>query len=102
MDGKQASNKCTIAKRLDELIFILKWFDKKDAKKATKEDIQRLINAIDNAKRRDGIPIAIISRGKIKMTLRKFYKFLLNSKNYPEIVEDVRPDRAKNALLLLT
>ena len=33
------------------------------------------------------------------MTLRKFYKFLLNSKNYPEIVEDVRPDRAKNALL---
>jgi len=96
---RQARNKRTIAKRLDELIFILKWFDKKDAKKTTKADIQALISAINNAKRKNGIPIATISKGKIKLTLRKFYKFLYNSKNYPELVEDVKPDRAKNSLL---
>ncbi len=96
---RQARNKRTIAKRIGELSFILKWFDSKDAKKATKQDIQALIEAINNAKRKDGVPIAVITRGKIKMTLRKFYKILFNSKNYPDIVEDVRPDRAKNALL---
>jgi hypothetical protein len=37
-----ARNKRTIAKRLDELVFILNWFDDKDAKKATKEDMQAL------------------------------------------------------------
>ena len=89
----------TIAKRLDELIFVLKELGTKDAKEATKADIGHIVIAINNAKRKDGKGIATISKGKIKMTMRKFYKFLLNSKTYPEIVEDVRPDRAKNALL---
>ncbi len=89
----------TIAKRLDELIFVLKELGTKDAKSANKADIGHIVIAINNAKRKDGKAIATISKGKIKMTMRKFYKFLLNSKIYPEIVEDVRPDRAKNALL---
>ncbi|MDE1871215.1 MAG: tyrosine-type recombinase/integrase [Candidatus Micrarchaeota archaeon] len=91
--------KRTIAKRLDELIFVLKELGDKDAKRATKADIERIVIAINNARRKDGKPIATISRGKIKMTLRKFYKFLLKSSTYPKIVEDIRPDRVKNALL---
>jgi len=96
---RQNKAKRTIARRLGELTFILNHFDSKDAKKVSKKDIQGLIEAIDTAKRRDGKEIAKISKGKIKMTLRKFYKFLFNSKGYPELVEDIKPDRAKNTLL---
>ena len=74
---------------------------------ATKEDIYGLIKAIDSAKRKDGKPIAPISRRKIKLTLRKFVKWQvypnLNNKKLlqrpcPEIVADIEPDSAKNTL----
>ncbi len=89
----------TIAKRLDEAIFVLQVLGKRDAKNATKQDIEQVVTAINNAKRRDGKGIAPVSKGKIKLTLRVLFKFLLHSKTYPEIVEDVKPDRAKNSLL---
>jgi len=81
-------NPRTIGRRLGELIWLLQHLGK-DAKQATKEDIDNLILRINNS------GYAQISKGKLKLTLKRFYKWLYNSTTYPDLVSDVKVDRGK-------
>ena len=87
----------TIERRLHELRQDLLFLEK-DAKKATKEDIEEVVRAINRAKRRDangnstGQDIALITKGKLKLTLKSFFKWLYNSDTYPDIVKWVKID----------
>ena len=71
----------------------------KDAKLATRRDIENVVMAINKGKSRDinGNPtnndLAILSKRKLKQILRAFYKWLYNSDNYPDIVKWVKVDR---------
>lgn len=61
---------------------------KKDAKKATKENIEEVVRGINKARRRDmNKELATITKRKLKMTLRSFYKWLYNVDTYPGIVK---------------
>ncbi len=88
----------TIARRLGDLRFILRVLPK-DAKLATRKDIENVVMAINKGKSRDinGNPtnndLAILSKRKLKQILRAFYKWLYNSDNYPDIVKWVKVDR---------
>ena len=85
----------TVAKRLGELRYVLLLL-KKDAKKATKEDIEEVVMGINKARRRDtNIELATITKRKLKVTLRSFYKWLYNADTYPDIVKWIKvdPDR---------
>ena len=88
----------TIARRLGDLRFILRVLPK-DAKLATKKDIENVVMAINKGKTRDynGNPtnkdLAILSKRKLKEILRAFYRWLYNSDHYPEIVNWIKVDR---------
>ena len=88
----------TIARRLGDLRFILRVLPK-DAKLATRKDIENVVMAINKVKSRDingnltNNDLAILSKRKLKQILRAFYKWLYNSDNYPDIVKWVKVDR---------
>ena len=88
----------TIARRLGDLRFILRVLPK-DAKLATKKDIENVVMAINKGKTRNynGDPtnkdLAILSKRKLKEILRAFYRWLYNSDHYPEIVNWIKVDR---------
>ena len=88
----------TIARRLGDLRFILRVLPK-DAKKATKKDIEKVVLAINKGKSRDSggtltdKNLAIPTKRKMKQILRSFYKWLYNSDEYPPIVKWVMVDR---------
>ena len=88
----------TIARRLGDLRFILRVLPK-DAKKATKEDIEKVVLAINKGKSRDEKGnlteknLAIPTKRKMKQILRSFYKWLYNSDEYPSIVKWVIVDK---------
>jgi len=72
-------NPRTIGRRLGELIWLLQHLSK-DAKQVTKEDIENLVLQINSSS------YAPISKGKLKLTLKRFYKWLYESDHYPELV----------------
>jgi len=78
----------TIGRRMLELAWVLQHLGK-DAKQAAKKDVEKLILQINNSS------YAPISRGKLKLTLKRFYKWLYNSDNYPELVSWIKVDRGK-------
>ena len=63
-------NPRTIWRRLYEIAWLLKHLDK-DAKQATKKDIEQLVLQINNSNK------AEISKAKLKITLKRFYKWLV-------------------------
>ena len=87
----------TIARRLEELRYVLRLIEH-DAKKATKQDIERVVMAINKAKRRDsrgketGADLASITKGKLKLTLKTFYKWLFEAEQYPDCVKWIKID----------
>ena len=87
----------TTARRINELRLILRYLPS-DAKLATKEDIEHVVLAINNAKRRDmngnetTVELALITKRKLKQCLKAFYKWLYNSDEYPAIVKWVKVD----------
>jgi site-specific recombinase XerD len=78
----------TIARVVRELRYILPLLGK-DAKNATKEDIEGLILQVN------GCGKAPASRRKIKQTLKTFYRWLLGSEEYPSIVKWIKPGRVE-------
>lgn len=92
----------TLSHRLKELRFILKLLDK-DAKTATKTDIEKVVRDINNSKRIDnGVPLANVTRGRIKLTLKTFFRWLydLSDKDpYPDLVRWIKIDRKGNTKL---
>jgi len=72
-------NPRTVGRRIIKLAWLLKHLDK-DAKQATKKDIEQLVLQINNSS------YAQISKGKLKLTLKRFYKWLYETDHYPEIV----------------
>jgi len=81
-------NPKTIGRRMLELAWLLKHLGK-DAKQATKKDIENLVLQINNSN------YAQISKGKLKLTLKRFYKWLYESDYYPELVSWIKTDRGK-------
>ena len=85
----------TIARRLEELRHVLKLLPK-DAKKATKDDIEKVVMALNKAKRQDSQgrqtnqDLASITKGKLKLVLKTFYKWLYQSDTYPDIVRWIK------------
>ena len=88
----------TIARRLGDLRFILRVLPK-DAKLATRKDIENVVMAINKGKSRDekgnltDKNLAIPTKRKMKQILRSFYKWLYNTDEYPPIVKWVIVDR---------
>lgn len=76
----------TLYRRLDELRYSLNLLGKKDAKKATKEDIEKIVLSINKSGK------AQISRAKIKLTLKNFYKWLYKSEEHPDLVRWIKID----------
>ena len=72
----------TTAKRMNEIRFILRVLPK-DAKLATRRDVENAVMAINKGKSRDingnltNNDLAILSKRKLKQILRAFYKWLL-------------------------
>jgi len=81
-------NPRTIGRRMLELAWLLERLGK-DAKQATKKDIENLVLQINNSS------YAQISKGKLKLTLKRFYKWLYETDHYPEIVSWIKADRGK-------
>jgi len=79
----------TIGRRMLELAWLLEHLGK-DAKQATKKDIERLVLQINNSS------YAPISKGKLKLTLKRFYKWLYDGDNYPELVSWIKADMGKS------
>ena len=73
----------TIGRRLLELRQLLRYL-KKDAKKATKTDIESLALYIN---RSDRVPL---SKDKMRLVLKNFYKWLYNSEEYPDLVKWIK------------
>ncbi len=87
----------TVARRLHELLYIFKLLGK-DAKKATKIDIENVVLEINKS------DMAIISKAMIKRTIKKFYRFLYlpdsdDPHEYPAIVKWIKVDKPKNSKL---
>ncbi len=82
---------------MNEIRVILKYLPL-DAKLATKEDIGRVVLAINNAKRHDmhgnetNVDIATISKRKLKQTLKAFYRWLYNSDEFPPVAKWIKVD----------
>ena len=91
-------DKKTLARRMSEMRFLMQYLPK-DAKLATREEIERVVLAINNGKVKDhngkltGRDLATISKRKLKQILRAFYKWLYNSDEYPPIVKWIKADR---------
>ncbi len=88
----------TMYRRLSELKDCMKMLGGKDAKKVTRKDIEELVLKINKR------PIATISKGKTKLTLKTFYKWieydrLDKSDPYPELVRWIKIDTAKTRKL---
>ena len=87
----------TTAKRINELRFILKHLPP-DAKQATIQDMERMVMAINTAKRRDihgidtNVDMAIVTKRKLKQTLKAFYRWLYNYDGFPPIVKWIKVD----------
>ena len=73
----------TMARRLQELRYLLIEL-KKDAKQATKEDIEDLVLKINKSEK------APISKDKLRLTLKNFYKWIYNSDIYPDLVRWIK------------
>ena len=82
-------NPRTIWRRLYEIAWLLKHLGK-DAKQATKKDIENLVLQINSSNK------AEISKAKLKITLKRFYKWLYDSNSYPEIVSWIKAGNVKN------
>jgi len=74
-------NPRTIWRRLYEIAWLLQRLGK-DAKQATKKDIERLVLQINSSSK------AEISKTKLKITLKRFYKWLYDSNNSGPCVLD--------------
>ncbi len=74
----------TLYRRLNELRYNFNMLGKKDAKEATREDIEKVVLAINKSSK------AQISRAKIKLTLKNFYKWLYKSEEYPDLVRWIK------------
>jgi len=81
-------NPKTIGRRMLEIAWLLEHLGK-DAKQATKKDIENIVLQINNS------GYAQISKGKLKFTLKRFYKWLYESNTYPEIVSWIKADMGK-------
>ncbi len=85
----------TIARRLEELRHVLELLPK-DAKKATKQDIEKAVLEINKTKKRDhngretDQDLAQVTRGKLKLCLKTFYKWLYGKESYPDIVSWIK------------
>lgn len=79
----EAKNPRTIARHLRELRFILGEL-KKDAKQACEEDLEKVVLAVNRC------GLAAISRKKMLLTLRVFYRWLYKSDDDPQIVKFVK------------
>ena len=88
-------NPKTVDRRLRELRLILTLMGQKDAKRASRADIERIVLKIN----RSGY--ATITRGKIKLCLKTFYRWLLGGegKEYPSLVGWISIDMDKHRKL---
>lgn len=79
----------TLSLRMHEVRYFLRLLNK-NAKDAKKEDIERLVRNINNLKREDnGVPLALVSRERMKLTIKTFFRWLHNmglKDGYPDIV----------------
>ncbi|MDE1874400.1 MAG: tyrosine-type recombinase/integrase [Candidatus Micrarchaeota archaeon] len=88
----------TIERRLSELRYVLRLLGK-DAREATKEDIENVVRGINRGKVHDSDgketaqDLAVISKGKLKLTLKNFIRWFHGSDVYPDIVKWVKIDR---------
>ena len=62
---------------------------KYDFKTATKENIRQLQSWINNSN------MSNWTKHDYLLTIKVFYKYLYNSKNYPELVDDIKPLKAR-------
>ena len=89
IDGK---NYRTIARHLRELRFIFNELGSKDAKKCTEAEIKNVVLAVNNSNK------APISKFKILLTLRVFWRYLYGSAENPDVVKFVKPKHASGTL----
>ena len=82
-------NPRTIGRRMLELAWLLQHLGK-DARQATKKDIENLVLQINSSNK------AEISKAKLKTTLKRFYKWLYDSDNYPELVSWIKAGNVRN------
>lgn len=82
----------TLYRRLSELRFLLELTGNKDAKHLTRLEVEEIVRHVNKAKRKSSqgeksnVDMAATTKGKIKLTLKAFMKWLLNSDTYPENV----------------
>jgi integrase/recombinase XerD len=67
-----------------------------DFKKATKDDIIKLVDKINNMKRSDGKDCTDWTKYTYKIVLKTFYKHLFDGENYPECVKWIKPKIPEN------
>lgn len=91
----EGKNPRTIARHLREMRFVLSIL-KIDAIQATKEDIEKVVLNVNTSKK------APISRRKILLTIRVFWKWLLKADEYPPVVKFIKPKAAANSASIVT
>lgn len=94
----------TIWRRLIEARWLLNNMDV-DAKAATKKDIEDLIYKISQARTEKNRPMAPITKERMKITVKLFYKYLYGDDEVPKIAKWIKPKTipsSKTASDLLT
>ncbi len=82
----------TVARVIRELRAVFPYLGK-DARKATKEDIERLVLYLNKSGK------AVNSLRKIKQTLKSFYKWLYSADDYPALVKWIKVDQMESMKL---
>jgi len=88
-DGKPLSKD-----RVFKYLTILPKFDAyigKDFKKATKKDIEKVVDEINKLKNKSGNSASDWTKYTYKVLLRRFYKWLFGNEEYPKIVKWIHP-----------
>jgi len=96
--------KLTVTKRLGEAVRIFELLGDKDLKTATREDIEELVLKINNLKQKDSsgketdIPVATITKNKLKLTLKWLVRFVLKTDTNPPITAWIKPQKEEHNL----
>ncbi|MDE1871183.1 MAG: tyrosine-type recombinase/integrase [Candidatus Micrarchaeota archaeon] len=82
----------TVERRIHELRYFLRLIGK-DAKKATKSDIENLVVYIGKSS------LAEISKNRTKLTIKSFYRWLYESEVFPDLVKWIKIERSNTTKL---